>query len=72
MASKFYKDLSVDERKDWRQHVATELALEMLRDTLAEVERELFAMAGQSAEKLNWQLGVRLGVKECIELLERE
>ena len=73
MASKFYNDISEDERKEWRQHPTTVLAIEMLNDSLADsASTVLNGSPARKPEHTAYELGFHQAIKGCIELLTRE
>lgn len=73
MASEFYNKAYNEERKDWREHHMTKLAIQMLRDLQADAARDVLeASPSRPPTETSDDIGFHRGVKEAIELLERE
>lgn len=73
MASKFYGEISEEERRDWRQHSTTVLAIEMLNDCLSDqASRVLNGGVTRSPEVVAHEIGFYQAIKSCIELLTRD
>jgi hypothetical protein len=71
--SKFYADISEDERKEWRQHPTTILALAMLAEFREEAADDVLTSSeGAPDTTVRGRIGFHRGIKETIELLERE
>ena len=72
-ASEFYKDITVEERKDWREHSTTQLAIKMLREFRDGAARDVLEGApSRPPHETADDIGFHRGINECIELLEKE
>lgn len=71
--SSFYEQTSEDERKDWRKHPVTEMAIAMLKEHARDVASEaLKAIRANEDGAAKLKAGEADGVQFCIDLLENE
>lgn len=70
----FHTEASKEERREWRSHPVTRLALEMLRDEAKAFERAVAVAAGANAPDGSVKVlaGKVAGLWQALDLLESE